>query len=211
MATNLKKLKTVKKDYGRVEDGTYSARIVQLIMLGSQLQTDWQTGEAKEDKNGNVIYKDEIWVTYEFPTERIVFQQDVSNTPDEDETVDRPRWQSKTYTLSMHEKAGFRKLMDAVAPDGDSLEDLIGQSCIVTIGSTSGGKAKVTGVSSPMKGMDVGELENVPVIYDLDEPEQEIFDTLPNFLQEKIRNRKVDEEDPREDPRLESVADPFAA
>jgi len=202
MATNLKKLKTAKKDYGRVEEGTYPARIVQLIMLGSQLQTDWQTGEAKEDKEGNVIYKPEVWITYEFPTERIRYEND------EGETVDRPRWQSKTYTLSMHEKAGFRKLMDAACPDGESLDDLIGQPCIVTVGSTSGGKAKITGVSSPMKGMEVGMLENVPVIYDLDEPEQEIFDTLPNFLQEKINNRQ-DKEELFEEP--EAIADPFAA
>ena len=198
MATNLKKLKTVKKDYGRVEDGTYPARVVQLIMLGSQMQTDWQTGEAREDDNGNVVYKDEIWVTYEFPTERIKY------TDDEGVEHDRPRWQSKSYVLSMHEKAGFRKLMDAAAPDGDCLEDLVGKSVIITIGTTSGGNAKVTGVSAPMKGMDVGELENPAVIYDLDEPDEEIFDTLPNFLQEKIRNRQVEEEP-------EAVADPFAA
>ena len=140
-----------------------------------------------------------------------MFQQDVSNTPDEDETVDRPRWQSKTYTLSMHEKAGFRKLMDAAAPDGECLEDLIGKPCIVTIGSTSGGKAKVTGVASPMKGMNVGELENPAVIYDLDEPDESVFDTLPNFLQEKIRNRRdTDESVPVEEPQ-DNVADPFAA
>ena len=205
MATNLKKLKTVKTDYGRVEDGTYPARIVQLIMLGNQMQTDWQTGEAKEDENGNVVYKDEIWVTYEFTTERISYEND------EGEKVDRPRWQSKTYTLSMHEKAGFRKLMDAVAPEGECLEDLIEKPCIVKIGSTSGGKAKVTGVSSPMKGMDVGELENPAVIYDLDEPDVGVFDTLPNFLQEKIRNRRdAYESVPVEEPQ-DNVADPFAA
>lgn len=187
MATNLRKLKKVKKDFGRVEEGTYPARVVQLIMLGSQLQTDWQTGEAVEDKEGNVVYKEEIWVTYEFPTERIQY------TDDEGVEHDRPRWQSKTYTLSMHEKAGFRKLMDAVAPKGESLEDLAGKPGIVTIGSTSGGKAKVTGVAAPMKGMDVPELENPVQIYDLDEPDEEVFDGLPDFLKEKINNRQMDE------------------
>jgi hypothetical protein len=203
MATNLRKLKTVKKDFGRVEDGTYPARIVQLIMLGSQLQTDWQTGEAKEDKDGNLVYKDEIWITYEFPTERVKY------TNDEGEEVDRPRWQSKTYTLSMHEKAAFRHLMDALAPTGESLDDLIGQGGIVTIGSTSGGKAKVTAVAAPMKGMDIPALENEAVIYDLEDPDLDVFDSLPEFLKEKIRNRHDKPGAGEDEP--EAQADPFAA
>lgn len=205
MATNLKKLKVAKKDYGRVENGTYPARIVQLIMLGSQLQTDWQTQEAKEDEQGNLIYKDEIWVTYEFPTERIKYKDD------EGVEHDRPRWQSKTYVLSMHEKAAFRHLMDAVAPDGESLDELIGKTGIVTVGSTSGGKAKIKSVSALMKGMEVGEAENPLSIYDLDEPNEEVFNSLPDFLQEKIRNRRKEEEEYV--PGVEEVADgedPFA-
>ena len=204
MATKFSNIKAPKKEYGRVEDGTYPARIVQLIMLGSQLQTDWQTGEAKEDDNGNVIYKDEIWITFEFPTERVKYKND------EDEEVDRPRWQSKTYVMSMHKKANFLHLLDAIAPDGEGLNDLINQPGIITVGSTSGGKAKITGVSAPMKGMEVGELENPVQIYDLDEPDEEIFDGLPEFLQEKIKNRQV--ADPDHGATIDEPADgdPFA-
>ena len=206
MATKFANIKApVKKDYGRVEDGTYGARIVQLIMLGSQIQTDWQSGEMKEDDDGNVIYKEEIWITFEFPTERIVY------TDDEAVEHDRPRWQSKTYTLSMHEKANFRKMLDAIAPDGEGLADLVGQPGTITVGSTSGGKAKITSAVAPMKGMTVADLENDPVIYDLDEPDEEIFDGLPDFLQEKIKNRQIVEDASDTVPDEPSTGeDPFA-
>ena len=204
MATKLNEIKTEKKEYGRVEDGTYPARIVQLIMLGSQVQTDWQTGEAKEDKEGNVIYKEEVWVTFEFPTERVQY------TNDEGEEVDRPRWQSKNYVLSMNEKANFFKMLNAVNPEAETLHDLLGKAGTVTVGSTSSGKAKITGVNSPMKGMPVPELENDAVVYDLDEPDQEVFDSLPDFLQEKIKNRKQDEVEASTTDDAVRGEDPFA-
>jgi hypothetical protein len=201
MATKFSEVKTVKKDYGRVEDGTYPARIVQLVMLGEQLQTDWKTGEALTTKNGDLDYRPEIWVTFEFPTERVKYEDD------EGVEVDRPRWTSIRYTFSFGEKANFKKLINAVAPNAEVLDDLIGAAGIVTVGSTSGGKAKITGVTSPMKGMTIPELENEPIVYDLDEPDEEVFDSLPDFLQENIRNRRR-EEDSVED--VEENEDPFA-
>lgn len=202
MATKFSEVKTVKKDYGRVEDGTYPARIVQLVMLGEQLQTDWKTGEALTTKNGDLDYRPEIWVTFEFPTERVKYEDD------EGVEVDRPRWTSKRYTFSFGEKANFKKLMDAVAPNAEVLDDLIGAAGIVTVGSTSGGKAKITGVTSPMKGMTIPELENEPIVYDLDDPDEEVFDSLPDFLQENIRNRRRDDEE--EVGEVEENEDPFS-
>lgn len=209
MATNLKKMKSPKKDYGRVEDGTYPVRIVQAIMLGVQLQTDWQTNEAKVDKEGNLVYLPEVWITYEFPTERVKYMND------KEEEVDRPRWQSKTYTLSMGKKANFLKVMNAFAgPEAETLEELLGKPGIVTVESTSGGKAKITNVAPPMKGMEVGPLENETSLYDLDEPDEEVFDSLPDFLQEKIRTRQKDDEDDEAPAPVDDIPeegeDPFA-
>ena len=46
MSLILSEIKTAskpKKDYGRLEDGTYAARIVSVIDYGLQVQTHWQT------------------------------------------------------------------------------------------------------------------------------------------------------------------------
>jgi len=174
-------------DLGRVEDGTYHARVSQVIGLGRQVQTDWKTNQPKKDKYGNTIIKPAVWLTFELPTERVELE--------DGETM--PRWVSKEYTLSMHEKANFRKLLNAIAPDANGLNELLNQPACITVGSTSSGKAKITGVSAPMKGVQVGEVESNTILYDFDEPDQEVFDNLPEFLQEKI-NKAVPEgvEDP---------------
>jgi hypothetical protein len=38
-----------------------------------------------------------------------------------------------------------------------------------------------------MKGMPVDELKNETVVFSLDEPDLEVFNALPEFLQEKIK------------------------
>lgn len=60
-----------KTDFGRVEDGTHMARVVQIIDLGMQQQTDWKTGEARTWDDGKPMIKPEVFITFEFPTERI--------------------------------------------------------------------------------------------------------------------------------------------
>lgn len=165
-----------KQNFGRVEDGTFPARVVQIIDLGQQVQTDFQTGEPKVYEDGNTVIKPEVFINFEFPTERI-----------EIDGVDKPRWLGKQYVLSAHEKSSLYSLMQATAPGSSNVGDALTKAATVTVGSTSSGNAKITGVAPLMKGMAVPELENPTTVFDFDEPDMDVFDKLPAWIKSKIQ------------------------
>lgn len=165
-----------KANLGRVENGTYPARPVQIIDLGQQVQTDFQTGEPKTYDDGNIVVKPEVFINFEFPTERVTVNDE-----------DRPRWTGKQYVLSAHEKAALTQLMTAAAPGSTNVSDALGKPVTVTIGSTSGGNAKITNVAPIMKGMTVPELENPTAVFDFDEPDMEVFNKLPEWIRNRIQ------------------------
>ena len=176
MSLNLNDYKTGgKKDFGRVEDGTYPARVVQVVGLGKHKATDWQTGKVKVYDDGNVVIQDLVMFTWEFPTERL-----------EIDGESKPRWYSREYTISANEKANLPKILAALGC-GSDLSEAINKPCLVTIGSTSTGKAKVTGVTKLPKGMEVAELENVSKVFDPYNPDMEVWESLPAFMKTKIR------------------------
>ena len=156
---------------GRIEDGTYAARIVQIIDLGIQ-ENEWE-GVKKEQH--------QVQITFEFPTERV--------TVDE---VDKPRWLGKAFVISTHEKATLTKLMQAADPDGKdtmkgrNLKGLMSKPLMVTGGSTATGNAKIAGVARLMKGLAVAALENPATFFDLDGKDTEAFDKFPKWLKERI-------------------------
>lgn len=195
---------TEKKDYGRVEDGSYPSRIVSVIDIGRQHIKNWQNqkpqyhvldDDGKWAKNGNNFLfttepegdelehpdiKPQVMITFELPDETITFET-------EDGKEERPRWMSKEYTFSNNEKAGLMKLIGAVAPGITQLGDLLNKPCILSVGSTSTGNAKITGVSGPMKGMTVGELQNETILFSFDDSSAEDFNGLQTWIQNKIR------------------------
>ena len=169
----------VKKDFGRVEDGTYPARIVQVIDFGQQIETDWKTKEVKTYENGNPMIKPKVWITFELPDEFI-----------EVDGEQKPRWYGKEYTVSAHEKSAMASLMKAVDPKNTSdgyLPKVLGLPAMITIGSTSTGNAKISAVSAVPKGMQVGALVNEEFSFDLDSGTAESFNGLPKWMQDKIK------------------------
>jgi len=163
-----------KTDFGRLEDGSYLARVVSVIDYGLQPQTDWQTKEATDPKHI-------VAITYETPDEMITYKDKEGNE------VTKPRWISKEYMLSMSEMSNLYKLRKALLPDMKSLDELLNLPCMITIGSTSGDKAKVTGVNKPMKGVTVGELFGDSFHFDFSHPNIELFNSLLAWQQKKVK------------------------
>jgi hypothetical protein len=175
------KPKAAKKDFGRAEDGAYPARIVQLIDFGKQYATDYKTGEIKKYDDGNEIVQPKVWITFELPTETI-----------EVDAVAKPRWYGKEYTVSTHDKAALTGLLKAADPKGEhtakgrNVRGLLGLPVMITIGSTSSGKAKVAAVSAVPKGLPVDPLANPESFFDLDSDDVDMFEALPNWMRERI-------------------------
>lgn len=161
-------------DYGRVEDGTYPARVVQVIDFGTQKQTDYKTGEETDPKP-------RVMITWEFPTSRIELEKDGVVT-------EKPRWLGKEYTVSTFDKSNLMKLLQALAPKAVSLDELLNVPCMVQVGSTSGGNAKVMSVMPAPNGVPVAELENETTMFDFSHPTKELFSALPNWQKNKIKD-----------------------
>jgi len=178
--TNLSAASTgTKKKFERIEDGTYVARIAQLIDLG--VQEDEYEGERK------VGHK--IFVTFEFPTETINIDGE-----------EKPRWLGKEFNVSIHEKSTLTKLVQSADPEGKftvkgrNLKGLMGLPLMITVGSTKTGNAKVSTVARLMKGMSVAELAKDPVFFDLDGKDLDTFEIFPQWIKDKITN-SIDFED----------------
>ena len=153
-----------------VPNGSYMGRVVQVIGLGVQAQSDWQTKETLPSK-------ERVIITVEFPTLRMKVNGE-----------DKPRWFSKQYTVSDHEASTMAKtilpLLDE-EDDGD-LFKLIGKTVLCGIGLTSGGNNKIAYIAAPMDGVDVGPLENETNAFNFYEPDFDEFLKLRKWQQKVI-------------------------
>lgn len=173
-------------DFKKVPPGAYIGRCFSLIDLGTQL-TSGQYGEKMQHK---------IRIGWE------LFGEDEAGQP---LTImlngkEMPLTISKSYTMSLHEKASLRK--DLAAWRGKDFTDeeargfdvskLVGAYCMVNaVNSETNGKTytNVAGLT-PLP----GALRNVkpagvhdPVLFDLDAPDMKVFATFHEKLQDAIK------------------------
>ena len=173
-------------DFKKVPPGAYIGRCFSLIDLGTQL-TSGQYGEKNQHK---------IRIGWE------LFGEDEAGQP---LTVmvngrEMPLTISKSYTMSLHEKASLRKDLAAwrgkdfteEEARGFDVSKLVGAYCMVNaVNSETNGKTytNVAGLT-PLP----GALRNVkpagvhdPVLFDLDAPDMAVFATFHEKLQDAIK------------------------
>jgi len=163
----------------------YPSRIAQILDLGIQERSPYN-GTPKSPCN-------QMWVTYELVDEFM---------PDDDgnEDKEKPRWISERLNVfSMDvENAKSTKRMLSIDPagafDGDWSRVLDLPVLLQIVNRESKGimYENVGGVTPTMKGQVVAELVNPPKLFDFDNPSQEVFDSLPDFLKDII-NKGVDD------------------
>ena len=167
-----------------LEPGNYLARLVQVIDLGLQPQQPYQ-GQDKPPAY-------EVMLTYELGTEFIL---DEDGNPVED----KPRWISETMPLhsldsDLAKSTKRIKTLDPKLESGGDLTKLVNSPCTVTVVTRPSKKdpakiyMNVGNVTPPMKGVPVPELVNPPKVFDLGDPDMEIFGSLPEWLQEKVKS-----------------------
>lgn len=165
-----------------LEPGTYPARLVQVIDYGLQAQKPYQ-GQEKAP-----AYR--LGLTYELVD---VFMVDKEGNEQED----KPRWVSEEISLYPldNDKATSTKRYNALDPT-DALQGDFGRALgtpvnITVVNNKKGDKVytNVAGISA-MRKRDADkcpELKNEPKLFDLDAPDLEIFRSLPEWIQEKIK------------------------
>lgn len=173
--------KSAGADFTPIEEGSYVARIYQIIHVGTV--AGYQG--ALQNK---------VRLTFEFPTELKVFKE---------ENGEQPQVLSNEYTLSFHEKATLTKVINACDPkalkvgedgmiDEYDIEKLLGKACLVTVVHKAGKEGKVyanIGNCTVLpKGMTCPPAINEPKVLNYDNFDKEYFTTLPTFIQDKIRS-----------------------
>jgi hypothetical protein len=173
-------------DFKKVPPGAYIGRCYSLIDLGTQLSSG-QYGEKMQHK---------IRIGWE------LFGEDEQGSP-LTVTVDgkeMPMTISKSYTVSLHEKAGLRK--DLAAWRGRDFTDeeakafdvskLLGAYCMVnctqseTNGKTYTNVAGLTPLPGALKNAKPAAVHE-QVVFDLDAPDMKVFATFHEKLQEAIK------------------------
>lgn len=173
-------------NFKRVPAGVFIGRCYSLIDLGTQLSVG-QYGEKLQHK---------IRVGWE------LFGEDEQGAP---LTVDvdgkeMPMTISKSYTVSLHEKAGLRK--DLAAWRGKDFTDeeakafdvskLIGAYCMVNVttsetnGKTYSNVAGLTPLPGALKNAKPAGVHE-PLIFDLDKPDMKVFNGFHEKLQDAIK------------------------
>lgn len=164
----------------RIGEGLYPARVVGVVDVGVQKFTDY---------NENEVVKPKLVIIFELPTETLEIEE-------AGEIIEKPRWVSKEFVISFHEKSGLTKILNGLGwKKGQDLDSLINKPCMVELGSTATGNDKLANVTKVPKGITVGDLYNEPLVFDMDDPDMRVFDRLPKWIKQKIKEAVNYEED----------------
>ena len=130
-------------------------------------------------------------ISFEIPSERIEIEKDGKK-------LDLPRAISKTYTVSLHEKAELRKdlerwrgkMFTSAELDGFDLTNLLGANCMIqVIHKEKGGKtyANIAGIMSLASGMTKKTPENA-IVYFSFEDDVQIPENAPPWIADLIKS-----------------------
>lgn len=163
--------------------GNYPGRLVSIIDLGLQPQLAWK-GEDKPP-----IRK--INLTYELADEFMLDE-------DGNEQPDKPRWISETIPFHnlKSEKAKSTRRIKQLDPEGvvdGDISAMGGFPCMINIiNNEKNGKTynNVGDISTAMsvKGYEQPELVKPVRVFITDEPDMEVFNELPEWLQDMIKS-----------------------
>lgn len=159
-----------------VEPGTYMAICVGIYDLGEQ-QTEWK---------GKTRYSNQIMFTFELAGETIEVDGEM-----------KPRQLSRSFAVSTSNKAGLRKFLTSWRGQAFTDEEIkqfntdtmLGRPAMIQVVLNDTGEyANIDGVMRLPKGMTAPTTESELYCFNIDEWDDKTFETLPEWIQEKIKN-----------------------
>lgn len=158
-----------------LEGGTYSAVCVGVIDIGEQ----------KNEKFGN--YSNKMIFIFEIPDEKIEIDGEM-----------KPRWLSQEYTVSLSDKSNLTRtltswrgkpLTEEESKKGFDLSNMLDVGCqlqVIVESKEDRHYNKITAVIGLPKGMEKPKHINDLLLYDMDSPDKEVFEKLPEWIKAKI-------------------------
>lgn len=162
-------------EYAQPPIGNHVARCYQVVDLGTH----------KGEYQGVPNSARKVSIRWELCEEKMT----------EGEMAGKPFSVGKIYTASLSEKATLRHHLESwrgvpFSPaelQGFDSKNLLGKACLVNVGMTDKGKAKVLGVSALPKGMQAPALANPQVYFDLDNFDGLTFESLSKWIKGEIQ------------------------
>jgi hypothetical protein len=148
-------------------------------------------GTCEENILGTIKHINKVRITWELPTELKVFKE---------ENGEQPSVISKEFTLSMHEKSNLRKFLESWRGKNFTEDEakrfditkLLEKTCMLSIkhkvAKNGNTYAEISGVNLLPKGMECPPQINPTTELNYDNWNQEIFNSLPEFIQDKIKS-----------------------
>jgi len=160
-------------DFTPAPEGTHPATCMAVIDLGTQYNERWKKQQHK------------VLIGWELDT-------------DEKRGDGEPFIAWRRYTMSLHEKAGLRKDLEAWRGRkftteelaGFDLHNILGKPCVLTITHTvtdGNTYANVASVAALPKRMGAPASVAKQILFDVDSPDMGVFSEFSEKLQEKIR------------------------
>lgn len=184
---SLKVSMTPKREYTITPAGNHLARVYSIIDIGT----------VPEEFQGEIKYMPKVRIGFELPNEMHEFEYTDKETGKEVK-VSKPFAISQEYTMSLGNKAKLRPVVEgiigATLKDEEAaifdLNDIMGSTCMLDVRhkvSKSGNNYAIIGaVSSVPKGMAIPDAVNEPVHFDWDNFSEEVFNSLPDFIKDKM-------------------------
>lgn len=157
---------TPTSSYEQPPDGTHAAVCTRLIDIGTQ----------RNEYQGEVSRRRQCIIGWEL---------------DEKMTDGRPFYVTGWYTLSLNERAKLRTHLESwrgkpIEDEGFDISKILGAPCILTLGPNSNGRQQVQAVSPLMKGMTPLIPTADPTLFDLDEPDWDVYESLSDRIKDRI-------------------------
>ena len=154
-----------------VPQGTHLAICYRIVDAGSEYSEMYKKHSQK------------LIISWELPNEKMVV-----------DGVEKPMGISGTYTASLSDKAGLRKVLESWRGRQFTAEELkmfdiskvLGSVCMLSVVHTEKGSAKVTAVMAAPKGTPKMVPYNPIVEYSQTDGLNDAFQTLPEWLQKRI-------------------------
>lgn len=161
----------------QIEAGTYIARCYSMIHIGT-VEFEYQGQKKSSNK---------VRITFELPTETKVFK--------EGEPA-RPYSISAEYALSLHKKSNLRPVLEGwrgkaftdEEAENFEISKLVGVPAFLNIIHNEKGYAEISSISRLPKGMECPPQVNTSQILDYENFNEELFNSLPDFLKKKIES-----------------------
>ena len=168
-------------NFDPVPAGSYAARCYSMIQIGT----------VEEEILGQKKKMHKVRLTWELPTETKVFKE---------ENGEQPYVLSKEFSLSMHEKATLRQFLESWRGKNFTDEEsksfditvLVGKPCLLSVkhkeAKNGNTYAEISGINLLPKGMTCPEQINSTQVLSFDDWNQDLFDSLPDFIKDKIKS-----------------------